>query len=174
MITDGSDAHRAGEEAARAARGTVADLAGVPAERLDQALRAIADGLVRGSAPVLAANEADMAAAAEASLGGGLLDRLRLDEARLAGIADQLRALAGVRSEPAERAVRELPGGLLLTERRRPVGVIGANFEARPNVVVDIASQFVKSRNAGVLRTGSAAIPSALTPADEVIAPPLD
>ena len=75
--------------------------------------------------------------------------------------------------EPAERAVRELPGGLVLTERRRPVGVIGANFEARPNVVVDIASQFVKSRNAGVLRTGSAAIRSAITLADEVIAPAL-
>ena len=61
----------------------------------------------------------------------------------------------------------------MLTERRRPVGVIGANFEARPNVVVDIASQFVKSRNAGVLRTGSAAIRSAITLADEVIAPAL-
>jgi glutamate-5-semialdehyde dehydrogenase len=173
MTADGADANQAVEEAARAARGTVADLAGVPAERLDQALRAIADGLVRGSAPVLAANEADMTAAAEAGLGGGLLDRLRLDEARLEGIADQLRALAGVPYESAERAVRELPGGLLLTERRRPVGVIGANFEARPNVVVDIASQFVKSRNAGVLRTGSAAIRSAITLADEVIAPAL-
>ena len=53
------------------------------------------------------------------------------------------------------------------------MGVIGANFEARPNVVVDIASQFVKSRNAGVLRTGSAAIRSALALADEVIAPAL-
>jgi len=173
MTTDGSDAHKAVEEAARAARGTVADLAGVPGERLDQALRAIADALVRGSTPVLAANEADMTAAREAGLGGGLLDRLRLDEARLEAIADQLRALAGVPYEPAERAVRELPDGLVLTERRRPVGVIGANFEARPNVVVDIASQFVKSRNAGVLRTGSAAIRSAVTLADEVIAPAL-
>jgi glutamate-5-semialdehyde dehydrogenase len=53
------------------------------------------------------------------------------------------------------------------------VGVIGANFEARPNVVVDVASQFVKSRNAGVLRTGSAAIRSAVALADEVIAPAL-
>src|SRR2546429_7478598 len=120
MMPDGGDAHKAVEEAARAARGTEADLAGVPAERLDQALRAIADGLVRGSAPVLAANEADMAAAAEASLGGGLLDRLRLDEARLAGIADQLRAPAGVRSEPARRAGRELPRGLLVPAARAP------------------------------------------------------
>jgi glutamate-5-semialdehyde dehydrogenase len=61
----------------------------------------------------------------------------------------------------------------VLTERRRPVGVIGANFEARPNVVVDIASQLVKSRNAGVLRTGSAALRSAIALADEVIAPAL-
>jgi len=173
MTTDSADAVKAVEEAGRAARGTVADLAGVPAGRRDQALRAIADGLVRSSAPVLAANEADMTAAREAGLGGGLLDRLRLDEARLEGIAGQLEALAEIPHEPAERVIRELPGGLVLAERRRPVGVIGANFEARPNVVVDIASQFVKSRNAGVLRTGSAAIRSAITLADEVIAPAL-
>src|SRR2546429_760032 len=103
MTTDGSDAHKAVEEAARAARGTIADLAGVPGERLDQALRAIADGLVRRSAPVLTANEADMAAAREAGLGGGLLDRLRLDEARLQAIADQPPALARVQYGTARR-----------------------------------------------------------------------
>ena len=175
MTADGTldDAHKAVEEAARAARGTVADLASVPGERLDEALRGIADTLGSRSGPVLAANEADMAAAREAGLGGGLLDRLRLDEARLEAIAGQLRALADVPFESSERVIRELPGGLLLTERRRPVGVIGANFEARPNVVVDIASQFVKSRNAGVLRTGSAAIRSAIALADEVLAPGL-
>ncbi len=167
------DAMKAVEEAARAARGTVTDLATVPDERLDQALRAIADALGRQGAPVLAANEADMAAGREAGLGPGLLDRLRLDEARLEAIAGQLRALADVPFESTERVVRELPNRLTLTERRRPVGVIGANFEARPNVVVDVASQFVKSRNAGVLRTGSAAIRSAVALTDEVIAPAL-
>ncbi len=173
MTTDDADALKAVEEAARAARGTTADLASVPDERLDAALRGIADALGRATGPVLAANEADMAAARADGLGGGLLDRLRLDEARLEAIAAQLRALADVPAEPSSRTVRELPGGLRLTERRRPVGVIGANFEARPNVVVDIASQFVKSRNAGVLRTGSAAIRSAVALADEVIAPAL-
>ncbi len=173
MTTDDADALKAVEEAARAARGTAADLASVPDERLDAALRGIADALGRAAGPVLAANEADMAAARADGLGGGLLDRLRLDEARLEAIAAQLRALADVPAEPSSRTVRELPGGLRLTERRRPVGVIGANFEARPNVVVDIASQFVKSRNAGVLRTGSAAIRSAVALADEVIAPAL-
>jgi glutamate-5-semialdehyde dehydrogenase len=176
MTADGAfaDALKAVEEAARAARGTAADLAGVPGERLDEALRAIADQLGRRSGPVLAANEADMTAGRANGLAGALLDRLRLDPARLDAIAAQLRALAEVPAEPSSRTVRELPGGLLLTERRRPVGVIGANFEARPNVVVDIASQLVKSRNAGVLRTGSAAIRSAVALADEVIAPALD
>jgi len=159
---------------ARAARGAAADLADVPDERLDDALGAIADELGRQAKPVLAANEADMAAARADGVAGALLDRLRLDEARLEAIAGQLRALAAFPAEPSRRTVRELPGGLLLEERRRPVGVIGANFEARPNVVVDIASQFVKSRNAGVLRTGSAAIRSAIALADEVIAPALD
>jgi glutamate-5-semialdehyde dehydrogenase len=173
MTADDADALKAVEEAARAARGTVADLAGVPAERLDQALRAIADELGRRSAAVLEANQADVTAAQADGITGALLDRLRLDEARLEAISGQLRALAEVPPEPSQHPVRELPGGLRLTERRRPVGVIGANFEARPNVVVDIASQFVKSRNAGVLRTGSAAIRSAVALADEVIAPAL-
>jgi glutamate-5-semialdehyde dehydrogenase len=165
---------KAVEAAARAARDTVADLAVAPDERLDGALRAMADGLGRRAAEVLAANEQDMAAGRSGGLAGALLDRLRLDPARLENMAGQLRALADVPAEPASRTIRELPGGLLLTERRIPVGVIGANFEARPNVVVDIASQFVKSRNAGVLRTGSAAIRSAVALADEIIAPALE
>ena len=167
------DAVKAVEEAARAARGTVADLASVPDQRLDGALRAIADRLETESGPVLAANRTDVVAAEGDGITGALLDRLRLDQTRLEAIAAQLRELAEVPAEPASRPVRELPGGLVLAERRRPVGVIGANFEARPNVVVDIASQFIKSRNAGVLRTGSAAIRSAIVLADEVIAPAL-
>jgi glutamate-5-semialdehyde dehydrogenase len=172
-MTADADAGQAVEAAARAARDTVADLASVPDELLDDALRTMADQLVRRADPVLEANEADIRAAQADGIRDALLDRLRLDQTRIEAIAGQLRALAGVPAEPAQRTIRELPGGLRLTERRRPVGVIGANFEARPNVVVDIASQFVKSRNAGVLRTGSAAIRSAIALADEVIAPAL-
>jgi hypothetical protein len=76
-----------------------------------------------------------------------------------------------VPAEPARSFVRDLPDHLELHEWRRPVGVVGANFEARPNVVVDIASQLIKSRNAGVLRTGSSAIRSAAVLIDEVVAP---
>jgi glutamate-5-semialdehyde dehydrogenase len=172
-VTAEADALKAVEEAARAARGATTGLASVPGDRLDDALRGIADRLGRQSGPVLEANQADMAAAQSDGITGALLDRLRLDQSRLEAIAGQLRALADVPAEPDQRTIRELPGGLVLAERRRPVGVIGANFEARPNVVVDIASQFVKSRNAGVLRTGSAAIRSAIALADQVIAPAL-
>jgi glutamate-5-semialdehyde dehydrogenase len=161
------------EAAARAARDTVADLAGVPDRQLDHALRAMAGHLGLHAADVLAANAEDMRAARADGIRDALADRLRLDDARLSGIAGQLRALADIAAEPSRRTIRDLPGGLRLEEFRRPVGVIGANFEARPNVVVDIASQFVKSRNAGVLRTGSAAIRSAIALADQVIAPAL-
>ena len=160
--------------AARAARATVPGLAVVPSERLDDALRAMADGLGARAGEVLEANAQDMAAARDDGIRDAVADRLRLDQARLEAIAGQLRALAEIPAEPSRRTIRELPGGLLLEECRRPVGVIGANFEARPNVVVDIASQFVKSRNAGVLRTGSAAIRSAVALADAVIGPALD
>jgi glutamate-5-semialdehyde dehydrogenase len=164
---------KAVEAAARAARRTVAGLAGLPGERLDAALLGIAGRLGERSREVLAANAEDVRAAQADGIAGALLDRLRLDEARLAAMAGQLGVLARVPAEPSRRTIRELPDGLLLEERRRPVGVIGANFEARPNVVVDIASQFVKSRNAGVLRTGSAAIRSAVALADHVLAPAL-
>src|SRR5215475_5267216 len=111
---------------------------------------------------VLAANAADVASGEEAGLGKGLLDRLRLDPARIAEMARQLGLLAGAPFPPGETPVRDLPGGLRLAERRVPVGVIGANYEARPNVTVDVASQLLKSRNAGVLRTGAAALRSAV------------
>jgi glutamate-5-semialdehyde dehydrogenase len=173
-VTTDETVHAAVADAARAAQAAITDLAVAPDEVLDEALRTMADGLADHAAAVLAANADDMRAARAGGMGDGLLDRLRLDQARLDGIAGQLRALAAVPAEPTRRVIRELPGGLLLAERRRPVGVIGANFEARPNVVVDIASQFIKSRNAGVLRTGSAAIRSAVALADEVIAPALD
>jgi glutamate-5-semialdehyde dehydrogenase len=173
MTTVDAETMKAVGDAARAARGTVADLASLPGERLDAALLGIADRLGERTREVLAANADDMRAAQAGGIAGALLDRLRLDEARLEAMAGQLRALARVPAEPSRRTIRELPDGLLLEERRRPVGVIGANFEARPNVVVDIASQFVKSRNAGVLRTGSAAIRSAAALADHVLAPAL-
>ncbi len=140
-------------------------------EAIDEALRVMAARLGEAAGDVLAANAADVAGGGEAGLGQGLLDRLRLDQARIAEMARQLGLLAGAPFPPGETPVRELPGGLRLAERRVPVGVIGANYEARPNVTVDVVSQLLKSRNAGVLRTGGAALRSAEALFDHVIAP---
>ena len=172
MISD-AGVTEAVRTAARAARAAAPSLNGATDGAIDAALAAMARALTDASPAVLAANEADMQAAADNGLAAGVRDRLKLDADRLKAMAAQLEILAGVAPEPSSRKIRDLPGGLVLTERRRPVGVIGANFEARPNVVVDIASQLVKSRNAGVLRTGSAALRSAIALADEVIAPAL-
>ena len=167
-------AEEAVRSAACAARAAVPGLASAPDAQIDEALRAMAAALDAAAPAILAANAGDMRAAAETGLPGAMQDRLRLDSGRLAAMASQLEILASVPHEPLTRKVRDLPGeGLVVSERRRPVGVVGANFEARPNVTIDVASQLIKSRNAGVLRTGSAALRSAIALADEVIAPAL-
>ena len=166
-----SDVARAVTVCGEAAREGARSLAAARDEDIDQALRGMAAGLGEAAGEVLAANAADVASGEEAGLGKGLLDRLRLDRARIAEMARQLGLLAGAPFPPGETPVRDLPGGLRLAERRVPVGVIGANYEARPNVTVDVASQLLKSRNAGVLRTGGAALRSAAALFDHVIAP---
>ena len=159
---------KAAGQAASAGAGPLRD---VPADGLDEALRSIATYLLRRADVVIAANADDVRAAKAQRLADAFVDRLTLDARRVEAMADQLRTLADVPAEPARSYVRDLPDGLELHEWRRPVGVIGANFEARPNVVVDIASQLIKSRNAGVLRTGSSAIKSAAVLIDEVVGP---
>ena len=122
---------------------------------------------------VLAANERDVAAAAE-TLDEGALDRLRLDEARVATLARQLEATAAL--EPLEREIasRTLANGLEVRELRIPVGTIGANFEARPGVALDVAAQVLKSLNTVVLRTGGAALATVETLVDQVLRPALE
>src|SRR5262249_27782457 len=120
---------------------------------IDQALTIMAGRLLDHQTALAAANHADVTSAEAAGLPGGVLDRLRLGEDRLAAMSSQLRSLAKVPHEETVVGHRDLESGLRVEERRRPIGVVGANFEARPNVVVDIASQLLKSRNAGVLRT---------------------
>ena len=168
-----ADAQKAVIACGEAAAAAAGQLAAAPDAVIDAALRGMAALLTERAGQILAANAADMAEGEQAGLGRGLLDRLRLDPARLQDMARQLGLLAEAPFPLDSRPVRELPGGLRLTERRVPVGVIGANFEARPNVTIDIASQLVKSRNAGVLRTGGAALRSAAALADLVIAPAL-
>ena len=156
---------------AEAAHAAAPALAAASDEAVDGALAAMAGYLTSARPAILAANEADVAAATEAGMSAGLLDRLRLTDERLTALASALTLLAAAPHPPRSVPVRALPDGLRLVERRRPVGVIGANYEARPNVTVDVASQLVKSRNAGVLRTGSAALGSATELIRSVVVP---
>jgi glutamate-5-semialdehyde dehydrogenase len=160
-------------ECAKQAARAAPELAATPDETIDAVLDAMAQLLRECAGEVLTANAADMAAAERSGMTQALLDRLRLTETGLAEMADQLSLLAQVPFPPRDQVLEERPDGLRLIERRRPVGVVGATFEARPNVTVDVASQLLKSRNAGVLRTGSAALRSALALRERVIAPAL-
>ena len=123
---------------------------------------------------VLEANAADVAAAEAGGHHGALVDRLRLDRARL---DDDGRSRSTCSPTPRPRrptpCSRSAPTACASSSAAGPVGVIGANFEARPNVVVDVASQLMKSRNAGVLRTGGAALASATALVEAVVAPAL-
>jgi glutamate-5-semialdehyde dehydrogenase len=156
-----------------AARGAAPSLARASTAQLDGALLGMAARLSDEQEHVLAANADDVAVARTEGTADALLDRLLLTPGRLSEMASQLTVLAGTPHVATLSAVRDLGGGLTVLERRRPVGVIGANFEARPNVTVDVASQLVKSRNAGVLRTGAAALRSASALVERVVAPAL-
>jgi glutamate-5-semialdehyde dehydrogenase len=132
-----------------------------------------AAALVRERADeILVANESDVEAA-KSRLDEGMLDRLRLDRARVDAMAKQVEAVAAI--EPLEREItsRTLENGLQISERRIPIGVVGANFEARPNVALDIAGQLLKSLNTAVLRTGGAALRTVTVLVDDVLRPAL-
>ncbi|MFM6980713.1 MAG: glutamate-5-semialdehyde dehydrogenase [Micrococcales bacterium] len=122
------------------------------------ALEAIADLLPKRASEIIAANAKDLANGKANSIAEGLLDRLMLDEKRIQSLANAIQTVIDL-PDPVGDIVRgkTLPNGLKLTEVRVPFGVIGAIYEARPNVTIDIASLAIKSGNAVVLRGGSAA-----------------
>jgi glutamate-5-semialdehyde dehydrogenase len=122
---------------------------------------------------ILAANAADVEAARE-RLDEGTLDRLRLDEARVQALAAQAEAMARVPPLEREAGSWVLANGLRVSERRIPIGTVGANFEARPNVALDVAGQLLRSQNTAVLRTGGAALGTVTVLVDDVLRPALE
>ena len=138
-----------------------------------EALRGAAALVRERRRALLEANATDCDAAA-GRLDEGTLDRLRLDDARVEGLARQVETVAEI--EPLEREIGSwtLPNGLLVSERRIPIGTVGANFEARPNVALDVAGQLLKSLNTVVLRTGGAALRTVTVLVDEVLRPALE
>jgi glutamate-5-semialdehyde dehydrogenase len=123
------------------------------------ALLAAAAALREDEAPILAANAEDCAAGEAAGLGSAMLDRLRLDAARLADIAEAVETVAALPSPLGEVISRDTrPNGLVLERVRIPIGLIGIIYESRPNVTVDAAALCVRAGNAVILRGGSEAV----------------
>ena len=124
----------------RAAKEAARELATASRAVKDAALLAIADALVAATDRIVAANAEDLARGERDGINAGLLDRLRLDGARVAAIAEAVREVAAL-PDPVGEVVRgsTLPNGLRLRQVRVPMGVVGMIYEARPNVTVDAA-----------------------------------
>ena len=123
-------------------------------------LLAMADQLTADQAAILAANAEDLAAAAENNVPKTMLDRLKLDEKRLAGICAALREVASLPDPIGSGEQTTRPNGLVIRHVRAPMGCVAMIYEARPNVTVDAAALCLKTGNAVVLRGGKEAIRS--------------
>ena len=149
--TTHDDVAARGRAAARTIRAAGTDLR-------DAALAAIADRLEAAAGEILAANAEDVAAAVAGGETAAIIDRLTLDEGRLAAIAQAVRDVAGL-PDPVGRIIddRRLHNGLELSKVRVPIGRILVVYEARPNVTVDVAALCVKSGNVALLRGSASA-----------------
>jgi glutamate-5-semialdehyde dehydrogenase len=143
------------------ARAAAREIARADTGKKDAALTAIAAAIEAGAGELKAENEKDLAAGKQHGLDAALLDRLELNDARIAAMAEGLREMAllpdpvGSISEMNHR-----PSGIQVGRMRVPLGVIGIIYESRPNVTADAAGLCLKSGNAAILRGGSEAIHS--------------
>jgi glutamate-5-semialdehyde dehydrogenase len=144
--------------AALRARSAARVLRTLPTDAKDGALTAMAEALVERTDDIIAANATDVAAARADGTPEAIIDRLRLDADRIAGVAGALRELVAL-PDPVGDVVRgsRLPNGLELRQVRVPLGVVGIVYEARPNVTVDAAGLCLKSGNAALLRGSASA-----------------
>ncbi len=143
-------------ELGKRARAAARLLAEAPAAAKRKALETAADLIEARSAAIIAANAEDMARAEARGTSGAMLDRLLLDEARVAAMAKGLREVAAI-PDPVGEVVADWtrPNGLRIRRVRTPIGVIGIIYESRPNVTADAGALCVKSGNAAILRGGS-------------------
>jgi len=145
-------------EQSRAAKAAARALAQLPSAVKDRALRAVADALQDRTPEILEANARDLEAGRAAGLSGALMDRLALDEHRVAAMAAGVRAIAAL-PDPVGEVVdgARFANGLAMRKVRVPLGVIAVVYEARPNVTIDAAALCLKSGNAVLLRGSSSA-----------------
>ncbi|WP_127586588.1 glutamate-5-semialdehyde dehydrogenase [Paenibacillus koleovorans] len=146
---------------AAAAKSSAGKMAGLTTAQKNEALLLMADALLADAEAIIAANAIDLQRGRDNGTSASLLDRLALNEKRIAAIADGLRQVAEL-PDPVGALLEqfERPNGLLVRKWAVPLGVIGMIYEARPNVTVDAAGLCLKTGNAVVLRGGSAALES--------------
>ncbi len=149
------------ETKAKAAKAASRRMAYLSAEIKNKALHNISADILSKQKEILAANQKDYRAAEDSGMDAAMLDRLMLDTKRLEAIAQDVLSVAALPDPVGEVfEMRTLPNGLQLGKRRVPLGVIGAIYESRPNVTVDISALCLKSGNALILRGGKEAIHS--------------
>ena len=138
------------------ARAAARVLATATSKAKETALVAAADAVWAQCADILTANEKDLAFGADKGLSPAMIDRLMLDEARIQGMVDGLRAVAA-QADPIGEVTESWtqPTGLHISRVRTPIGVIGVIYESRPNVTADAGALCLKSGNAVILRGGS-------------------
>ncbi len=149
------------EEKGKTAKAASRKLAFLSTEVKNKALLYIAEALIDKQDEILAANKIDYEEAKASGMSEAMLDRLMLSSSRLEGIAQDTKTVAALPDPVGEvLEMRTLPNGLQISKRRVPLGVIGAIYESRPNVTIDISSLCLKSGNAVILRGGKEAINS--------------
>jgi len=149
------------EAKARAAKAASRKMAYLSAEVKNNALHNISNDLLAKKDGILAANQIDYQAAEASGMSVAMLDRLMLNASRLESIAQDVLAVAALPDPVGEVFdMRTLPNGLQIGRKRVPLGVIGAIYESRPNVTIDISALCLKSGNAIILRGGKEAIHS--------------
>ncbi|SDZ80461.1 glutamate-5-semialdehyde dehydrogenase [Pseudobutyrivibrio sp. ACV-2] len=148
-------------ELATKARDTKYEVAALSTKAKNDAILSVADALEANSADIISANAIDMKNGEEKGLSAGLLDRLKLDESRIKGMADGLREVARL-EDPIGKITEEFtrPNGLSIKKRLVPIGVVGVIYEARPNVTADVFGLCFKTGNAVILKGGSDALES--------------
>ena len=148
-------------ESAQAAKAASLEVEQLTTTQKNEALRAMARALIERAPEILAANAKDMEKGREGGMPDSLLDRLMLNEARIAGMAEGLDQVAEL-PDPIGRVMDEWtrPNGLVIRKVRVPMGVIGIIYEARPNVTVDAAALAFKAGSAMLLRGSSSAYES--------------
>ena len=149
------------EEKGKAAKAASRKLAFLGTEIKNSALLGVAEALIDKKDGILAANKIDYEEAKASGMSEAMLDRLMLSSSRLEAVAQDVRTVAALPDPVGEMfEMRTLPNGLQIGKKRVPLGVIGAIYESRPNVTIDISSLCLKSGNAVILRGGREAINS--------------